>query len=400
MVQLLGFRWYRKGDWLIGCALVRVDAGAPIVLEARANIRRATELLAPKIAAAHGVGWFGSSIVKKIKHAVKKVTRAKIVRDIGRTVQRLGKKIGKVPVIGQGLHATLAVTPIGLAQRIASGARIDRAVYADFRDKLKAAHAVAPYASTVVSFVPGIGTGAAAAIAAGAALAEGRSITAAAEAAIRASIPGGALAQGGFDLAKRIATGQNLSTAALAAARARLPAGARQAFDVGLAVAHGKSLQGAMMKAAANMAPAQMREVLAVGERALAATPALKQLSAGLRSAAARSGVKLAAGLLSQAGANDGVLATVRRRLTGDLAKGFELALASQAKHNGAALRALVAVRQAPALAKAAQATQLAEKIAALNAVAQQGGPAGARAAQELGQLRAFLAAAARQQAA
>ena len=82
------------------------------------------------------------------------------------------------------------------------------------RDQLKLAEMVAP-------FVPGIGTGVAAALGAANALAAGRPITEAVLAAARGALPGGAIAQAAFDVALNLAKGKNIAEAALAAARDR-----------------------------------------------------------------------------------------------------------------------------------------------------------------------------------
>jgi hypothetical protein len=113
-----------------------------------------------------------------------------------------------------------------------------RAGIADVRDQLRFVQMVAP-------FVPGVGTGVAAALGAAHALADGRPITDAVVAAARGALPGGALAQGGFDMALRLAQGRSLATAALEAARRALPGGAlaRAAFDTALAIGQGRRLQ-------------------------------------------------------------------------------------------------------------------------------------------------------------
>ena len=95
---------------------------------------------------------------------------------------------------------------------------------------------IGSYATTVVSLVPGVGTGVSAALAAGIALAQGQSITDAVKNGIRDAIPGGAIATAGFDMAVKVASGENVGTAALETARAQLPPVAQKAFDIGLSV--------------------------------------------------------------------------------------------------------------------------------------------------------------------
>jgi hypothetical protein len=113
-----------------------------------------------------------------------------------------------------------------------------KAGIADVRERLR-------YAQVVASFVPGVGTGVAAALGAANALASGRPITDAVIEAARSAIPGGPLAQAAFDVGVNLARGKNLSQAALTAARNRLPVGARAAFDTAVALGRGKNLQQA-----------------------------------------------------------------------------------------------------------------------------------------------------------
>lgn len=117
--------------------------------------------------------------------------------------------------------------------------------------------AIAPYVATIASFVPGVGTGVSAALQAGVALADGRSLSDAIVAGVKGSLPGGPLAAAAFDGALALAKGESLSAAALAAARDALPGGdlAKKAFDVAVAVAHGKKLQDAAFDAAAASMP-------------------------------------------------------------------------------------------------------------------------------------------------
>jgi hypothetical protein len=118
------------------------------------------------------------------------------------------------------------------------------------RDQLKLAEMVAP-------FVPGTGTGVAAALGAANALASGRPITEAVLAAARGALPGGAIEQTAFDTAMNLAKGKNIGEALLVAACDRLPGGpvARAAFDGALALAQGKRLQEAAFAAAGRILP-------------------------------------------------------------------------------------------------------------------------------------------------
>lgn len=259
-----------------------------------------------------------------------------VFTQAARAVSSAVKSVEKVPVLGNVVNIVdeASSAPFKFASSIASGARIDRALMGELKDQLKIAKDVAPYAQTVVSLVPGIGTGAAAAIAAGAALAEGKSIDEATKAAIRGALPGGALSQAAFDTAMKVAAGERIDHAALESARSMLSPGPQQAaFDVGVAVLTGEKIQNAVAKGLASMAPSQVQSILAAGANALATTPgladALKQVPPGVQ----EEGFKLAAGLLSQAGMSQKGVTEVRNRLDPETRQGFDAALKSQEPH-------------------------------------------------------------------
>src|SRR3954465_4413536 len=77
-------------------------------------------------------GWFGS----KIAHAVASVVRAP-VNLMGKGVSGLGSQISKIPVVGKPLHSAYAIStsPVHFASQIASGQRIDRAVYTHLKEQ-------------------------------------------------------------------------------------------------------------------------------------------------------------------------------------------------------------------------------------------------------------------------
>lgn len=254
----------------------------------------------------------------------------------GATKKAFDDTIGKIPVVGDAVNIAIdvATAPIKIAADVASGARLDHVALNAFKDQLRIVKETAPYAASVVSFVPGIGTGAAAAIAAGAALAEGQSITEIGKAAIRGAIPGGALAQVAFDTAVRAAAGENVGLAALASARALVPAGpAQTAFDIGVAVATGEKIQTALARGLMNMAPGQLQTVLAVGRQAIAATSGLATAFKNVAAGQAAEGFTLAAGLLGHKGLNEKALTAVRSQLPAEVRQGFDTALKTQIAH-------------------------------------------------------------------
>jgi hypothetical protein len=195
------------------------------------------------------------------------------VKSIGRAATSVAKfaskaadTVGRIPILGDVARAGIGAVRLGMgpaAMAIDAGSRIARgqslgaalkgAVVGQVdavRDQLKLAEMVAP-------FVPGIGTGVAAALGAANALASGRPITDAIIAAARGAIPGGAIAQTAFDTAINLAKGKNIGEAVLSAARDRLPGGpaARAAFDGAVALAQGKRLQDVAFAAAGRVLP-------------------------------------------------------------------------------------------------------------------------------------------------
>jgi hypothetical protein len=224
-----------------------------------------------------------------------------LVKSAARTVGSVAKTVGKgvstvtkvVPM--NVLTSTLARTPVGFAVRAGLGAvtaaaegknvfqaavrslatdpamrfMVDTAAAAARGENvLKAAQKAAQagigdlreslrFASMVAPFVPGLGTGVAAALGAANALASGERITDAVLAAARNAVPGGAIAQTAFDVAVDIAKGKNIAEAALNAARSRLPGGpaAQAAFDAGLALAKGRNIQDALIAGGGRLLP-------------------------------------------------------------------------------------------------------------------------------------------------
>lgn len=284
----------------------------------------------------------------------------KAIRSIGKTlsggIESIGNKLDKVPVVGKGLHGVYSVAtgPISLSAHIASGDRIDHAVMNDFKRNLHAAKDVAPYAQTVVSFVPGVGQGISGAIGAASALAQGRPIGEAMLAAVKSSLPGGPLAKGVFDTALAAAQGKPIDEIAIAALP--IPDDQKKIVRQGLAVvndvAHGKRLDHVLVDNALKALPPEYQKVVSTGialghaknlqdimkTGAKEAMPGLAEiglakinedpvLSAGLNTldSDARSGYKLAAGL-SNYKVNPTEFNSIRGRLTPQQKEGFDIA--------------------------------------------------------------------------
>lgn len=203
---------------------------------------------------------FLGSVIKSAGRFAKKA--AKTVGKAVDTVKRATGPLGAVADFAwrmspAGQAVTWGRRGLDVVSAVARGERIDRVLRKaaqagidDVKERLKFAEMVAP-------FIPGVGTGVAAALGAANALAAGKPITEAVIAAARSAIPGGKIAQAGFDVAMNLARGKNLSESALSAARSQLPGGpaTQAAFDAGLAIARGKKLQDATFAAAGRVLP-------------------------------------------------------------------------------------------------------------------------------------------------
>jgi hypothetical protein len=136
------------------------------------------------------------------------------------------------------------------------------------KDNLKDTKAVAPYAQTVVSFVPGVGQGIAGAIGAGLALANGQNITAALAEGVKGSLPGGPIAVSAFSVGQAAMQGKKITNIALAAIpgmtdqqRTALASGLNAANDI----AHGKRVDHALVDAALKNVPPEAQKALQIG---------------------------------------------------------------------------------------------------------------------------------------
>lgn len=203
---------------------------------------------------------FLGKLVKSVAKVAQKATSA--ISNAADSVKRAAGPFGSIAdfawrMTPVGQTVTMARRGINAATAIARGERLDRVLKKaaqagidDVKERLKFAEMVAP-------FVPGLDTGVAAALGAANALAAGKPITEAVISAAKSAIPGGKIAQAGFDVALNLARGKNLSQAALEAARAQIPGGraAQAAFDAGMALAQGKKLQQAAFAAAGRVIP-------------------------------------------------------------------------------------------------------------------------------------------------
>lgn len=153
---------------------------------------------------------------KALKSAGKAVTApGKVLTVTAKPVNKIGRTLGKVPIVGKGIQATFSMTtaaPLNFAARVASNPRqTHRAGYNLFKSHVKSTVDLAPYAASVASFVPGVGTGVAAGISAGYALSKGRSIDQALKEGVKGAVPGGPLLQGTVNAVADISSGKPIS---------------------------------------------------------------------------------------------------------------------------------------------------------------------------------------------
>ncbi len=162
----------------------------------------------------------------------------------------------------QGAVRSLASTPVtrfyvDTALAAARGENVLKAVQKAAQGQIGDLRQSLQFAAMVAPFVPGLGTGVAAALGAANALAAGQPISDALIAGARSAIPGGAVAQIAFDTAINLAKGKNIGDSLLSSARSQIPGGpaAQAAFDAAVALAKGKNIQDAAFAAAGRLLP-------------------------------------------------------------------------------------------------------------------------------------------------
>ena len=306
-LQGLGWKWCANG--VVLC--VQIDGKKLSVFvplnrvwhEFHTELAKAGAPLPAVVGAEISVGGLFSSIahaVSSVSHAVTHNAITKAAGNVANTAASYAQHaIGKIPVVGPLANTIthLTMMPASIAEQLANGGRIDRVAMGSLKSALKDVKQVAPYATTVLAMVPGVGTGLSGAIGAGLALASGQNITQALEAGLKNALPGGAIAAQAFDVAsaamqgkpidqialaalpispqarqalsdginaaKDLAAGKNVSQALVDAATHQLPPALQKAVQVGAAIGHAKNLQGAVgavsqaATLAANMASGQ-----------------------------------------------------------------------------------------------------------------------------------------------
>lgn len=297
-------------------------------------------------------------------------TANNVVKFAGKSVVApVGKAIGHIPVVGPVVSSAAKLTPFyalgNLSARVLSGERLDKAFLNSAKGQLHAVKDLAPYVSQVAAFIPGVGTGIAAALAAGTALAEGRTITQALLDGVKGALPGGPVAKAIFDGGQALMHGQNLTSAAIAAAKSQLPRDVGSAIDVAVKAAKGKNVREAVLqtvRAKLSNSPQQLqafeksvalgaarniqsnvtnkvttasglKSLAAQGQKMLANSPAsIRNPSVGL-SAPALAGYKAGLGLLSSTGVTPHMVVAARSVLGPVQQTGFDHAVKSYLNH-------------------------------------------------------------------
>lgn len=266
--ELLGVRDERELEQFLGKLARKVARAASNVAKAAASTARGVVKVAGSVGKA----------VAPIVGTVAKLASHSPIGSLARSTYGALSALARGENLLMGALDGLAGTPLmrGLVKMggaVLRGENLLAAAKLAMQAGIADVREAARFAAMVAPFVPGIGTGIGAALGAANALASGRPISEAMVAAVRGSIPGGALAQAAFDVSTNLVKGQRIDRALVGAARNQLPPGpAQAAFDTGLAIAQGKKLQEAMLAGAGRLLPASpyAGDVMSFARRAIA----------------------------------------------------------------------------------------------------------------------------------
>src|ERR1700677_384599 len=80
-------------------------------------------------------------------------------KGIDNVTNSIGRLVQKVPVVGPLFHGLLGIAaePFAIGEDILKGDRIDHVVVNEFRRRIGSIREIAPYAQTVIAFVPAVG---------------------------------------------------------------------------------------------------------------------------------------------------------------------------------------------------------------------------------------------------
>jgi hypothetical protein len=175
--------------------------------------------------------------------------------------------LDKVPVVGPAFSGVYDFTygaNISFAKSVSDGNRIDKAAAEGLKKKVKGVQKVAPYAQTVISFIPGVGNTASGIIGCGLALAGGQPINEAIVVGIRDSLPGGPAVRIAFDASRAALEGKSIDEIAIDSLPISVEG--RKSIKLGIALtvdaAKGKNITSALFNA---MVPKDYQKAVAIG---------------------------------------------------------------------------------------------------------------------------------------
>lgn len=311
---------------------------------------------------AHSGGMFSwvGNVIKTAGRALHSVASAAVS-----VTGALSKAVGHIPIVGGPLSAAFDVAltgPFRVTDGIVEGKRIDKVVMGELKSGLNVVHEVAPYAQTVLSLAPGVGSGISGAIGAGLAIADGQPITEALKQGLKDAAPGGpagraimsvatgvmsgkpidkialdaipipdaqkeALAKA-LEVTKAVASGQRIDKIALDQAKGVIESVAKQvgpdvakSLKVGIAVGHAEQLQ-AIMKDQAASTPV-LKTLVSEAKQHIPTDPVLQQAIKIVPKGTA--GFMVGAALMRKKITPTEFL-TIRKRLKGDNRRAFDIA--------------------------------------------------------------------------
>lgn len=211
--------------------------------------------------------WAGDA-VKAAGHAIESGVEA-----VADATGSIGDALASIPVVGGLLDAIYSplASPFKMTDNLLQGVSLDKVIMRQLEEGLNDAKAIAPYAQIVISFFPGIGPIASAAIGIAVSLANGRTIDQALLDGVESALPGGPLAKMAFDAAKSAINGDSIDQIAISALP--IPDTAKKLVSAGLDVvtklAKGNKIDDVLMAEAMKVIPEQGRIALQAAMKAV-----------------------------------------------------------------------------------------------------------------------------------
>lgn len=193
-------------------------------------------------------------------------------KAIAKGVSTVAKGVAKgvtsgVSAVGKLPGVSTAFAPVRLVSDIAQGKNVVSSVRKQAESVVRDTRASLPLAASVVSIVPGAGTGLAAGLSAASALSQGKSLREIAEDAAMGAIPGGQLVKtalrAGINVARGENVAQSLAKGGLEYARSQVPGGqaVQQAITSGLNIARGGNVLREVSPIAQRLVGAQVAKL-------------------------------------------------------------------------------------------------------------------------------------------